>query len=396
MTDLRGATCTVILFCFSLCHSVVIGQTETSDCQIEGIGLINGTFDSATGGWKYNPGGPNKNGYSAEIISDVRASNVLRLTPQLPQAPGNTCMDNRVLWQENIKLGTPRTTQFVLRFDHLVEQARVGSESSLIATFTVNRLNEGGETGDSEIRVVYIASHPFGDEAEWTTSEVYVNTPSGDPEHGFSCDVMFESQNLIIQKQSGDDTCPNEIIYPEIMLDNVEILVMKPGCKGEDIGFTVDGQPTHCAFLNLCGASQNQCTNADFAETPLQGVPSKNTQNPRNFYKYCLVDAMCCGNSLDPSRYYSETSDIKKTESENYYAKGFDQSRYWTLCRSLNHCIGDLDENGIVGGSDLAILLGEWGLDSADTACLSSDLDGDGEVGGSDLAFLLSKWGSCL
>ena len=121
MTYRRGATCAVMLFCISLCHSVVYGQAESGDCQTEEIGLINGTFDSATGGWKYNSGGENKNGYTAEVLAGVRASNVLKLIPKLPQAPGNPCLDNEVLWQKDIKLGAPRTTQFVLRFDHLVE-----------------------------------------------------------------------------------------------------------------------------------------------------------------------------------------------------------------------------------------------------------------------------------
>ena len=50
--------------------------------------------------------------------------------------------------------------------------------------------------------------------------------------------------------------------------------------------------------------------------------------------------------------------------------------------------IGDLDGNGSVGGSDLAILLGAWGSKGG-----PADLDGDGVVGGSDLAILLGSWG---
>ena len=50
----------------------------------------------------------------------------------------------------------------------------------------------------------------------------------------------------------------------------------------------------------------------------------------------------------------------------------------------------DLDGDGAVGASDLAILLGDWG------ACpsLPPDLDGDGTVGASDLAIFLGSWGS--
>ena len=48
----------------------------------------------------------------------------------------------------------------------------------------------------------------------------------------------------------------------------------------------------------------------------------------------------------------------------------------------------DFDGDGIVGGADLAALLGNWGSSDPQT-----DLDGDGNVGGSDLAILLGCWG---
>jgi hypothetical protein len=47
----------------------------------------------------------------------------------------------------------------------------------------------------------------------------------------------------------------------------------------------------------------------------------------------------------------------------------------------------DLDGNGVVDGSDLAILLGSWGGSG------SADLDGNGVVDGGDLAQMLGSWG---
>ncbi len=52
-------------------------------------------------------------------------------------------------------------------------------------------------------------------------------------------------------------------------------------------------------------------------------------------------------------------------------------------------CPADLDGNGSVGASDLAVLLGAWGQGGP------ADLDGNGTVGASDLAFLLGAWGGC-
>jgi len=57
--------------------------------------------------------------------------------------------------------------------------------------------------------------------------------------------------------------------------------------------------------------------------------------------------------------------------------------------------LGDLDWNGCVGASDLAILLGAWcPSPPCDTVPPSADLDRNGLVGASDLSILLGQW-SC-
>ena len=52
-------------------------------------------------------------------------------------------------------------------------------------------------------------------------------------------------------------------------------------------------------------------------------------------------------------------------------------------------CESDLSGDGLVDGSDLAMLLAQW--DTAGPA----DIDGTGLVDGADLSFLLAAWGSC-
>jgi hypothetical protein len=54
-------------------------------------------------------------------------------------------------------------------------------------------------------------------------------------------------------------------------------------------------------------------------------------------------------------------------------------------------CVGDVNADGSVDASDLAVVLGAWG-----TADAAADLDDDGAVGGSDLAIVLGAWGLCL
>lgn len=53
-------------------------------------------------------------------------------------------------------------------------------------------------------------------------------------------------------------------------------------------------------------------------------------------------------------------------------------------------CDADLDRDGSVSATDLAMLLASWG-----DAGSRSDLDGDGLVAGPDLSMLLTSWGDC-
>ncbi len=52
---------------------------------------------------------------------------------------------------------------------------------------------------------------------------------------------------------------------------------------------------------------------------------------------------------------------------------------------------GDVDNDGLVGTSDLLLLLGAWGTCPPKGAC-AADLDGDGIVGTTDLLILLGNW----
>ena len=55
------------------------------------------------------------------------------------------------------------------------------------------------------------------------------------------------------------------------------------------------------------------------------------------------------------------------------------------VCQS---CPADFDGDGMVGASDLSLVLASWGL-------VTGDLDGDATTGASDLSLLLAAWGTC-
>jgi hypothetical protein len=56
-------------------------------------------------------------------------------------------------------------------------------------------------------------------------------------------------------------------------------------------------------------------------------------------------------------------------------------------------CPADLNNDGVVDGADLLILLSAWGPVTPVTVCM--DLNGDGVVDGVDLLILLASWGPC-
>ena len=52
-------------------------------------------------------------------------------------------------------------------------------------------------------------------------------------------------------------------------------------------------------------------------------------------------------------------------------------------------CPADLDDDGVVAGGDIGVLLSNWGQSG------TGDLDGNGVVDGSDFGLLLSAFGPC-
>jgi hypothetical protein len=63
------------------------------------------------------------------------------------------------------------------------------------------------------------------------------------------------------------------------------------------------------------------------------------------------------------------------------------------VSRLVKPCPGDIDENTVVDGVDLAIVLGRWGTMPKDYP--RADTNGDGTVDGADLAQVLGTWGAC-
>ncbi|MCP3902360.1 MAG: hypothetical protein GY715_01890, partial [Planctomycetes bacterium] len=63
-----------------------------------------------------------------------------------------------------------------------------------------------------------------------------------------------------------------------------------------------------------------------------------------------------------------------------------------TVTSRLNRCVGDLNDNGIVGFDDLLVIISAWG--PCPPEC-PQDLDGSGDVGFGDILRVVAQWGSC-
>jgi subtilisin family serine protease len=124
-----------------------------------------------------------------------------------------------------------------------------------------------------------------------------------------------------------------------------------------------------------------------------------------NTYTYQSGTSMACPQvaglaallwSIDPSRTNVEIRALIESTAEDKGAPGWDpifghgrvNARLAVEAALAPRCAtADLDCDGAVGASDLALLLGAWG-----SAGPLGDLDGDGVVASSDLALLLGAW----
>lgn len=66
---------------------------------------------------------------------------------------------------------------------------------------------------------------------------------------------------------------------------------------------------------------------------------------------------------------------------------------FWPGAATAAPCLGDLDGDGLIGLSDLALFLSNFGTPSGATR-EQGDFDGDGDVDLTDLALLLSVFGT--
>ncbi len=60
----------------------------------------------------------------------------------------------------------------------------------------------------------------------------------------------------------------------------------------------------------------------------------------------------------------------------------------------VDACIADLNNDNVVDGADLGLLIAGWGLCRSTGECMG-DITGNGLVDGDDLGILIASWGVC-
>ena len=143
-------------------------------------------------------------------------------------------------------------------------------------------------------------------------------------------------------------------------------------------------------FLHFGFSDLNQPSDALAAQIDLQPAGTTNITwtNSTNF-NFALGAASF--NTADRSRYLVVVLGTHHTTLSNM--RNDQDSAPWievAYKSGTPPCPGDLDDNGVVDGPDLALILGFWGSDNA-----TYDLDGNGLVDGADLTIVLAAWGEC-
>lgn len=114
-------------------------------------------------------------------------------------------------------------------------------------------------------------------------------------------------------------------------------------------------------------------------ETAFIGAPSAQPSTIGSVYVFSLTGHDCNENTI------LDACDIVEGTSEDANGNGVPDE--------CEPCLpADLDSDGLVGVSDLLLLLAQWGV--CPPICLG-DINGDGNVGVPDLLIFLANWGPC-
>ena len=356
----------------ALLMSMSLG-TATSMAVADGV--VDGSFDQGSiNAWtKTNYGTCDDVRFTTLVVdSDALDSDrrgVLTLALGLPEGLQHISPAPDVR-QDGIVLDPCQATDFVvLRFDH-----RVSTESSTafpglavrLEARTQDGLNGGWETYHELAALPYetLAGDPLA--TGWSTAEVILDLPedfsTDDLEFAIEFQMLGHSLSVAGQKDCA-------VIYAEVNIDQVVL------------GYGLDrGDSPRLDTSELCGLDETNlldCFDQDLARESISTSLQNSGDVARRWHHW----------DRDPSEPIRcrPSSGNEVDCLVDFPVREFPYTRS-TLARPRD-CPADFNHDGIVDGSDLALLLGAWG---GEDSCF--DLNRNGLVDGADLAYLLGTW----
>jgi subtilisin family serine protease len=243
--------------------------------------------------------------------------------------------------------------------------------------------------------VPYVIVNPCSGFESWVATGLVMATDAG-----------HRLVNMSLQYFAGTQTLRDAVLYADAA--DVVMVAAAGNQGGPNLSFPARWPETIAvaALTNtdLPASFSNFGAEVDFAAAgnavrSLAGVSSYDTKNGTSQATPHVTGTIALMLARNPSLTSDEIRAILQATAVDVGAPGWDDKTGWgrvnaaaALAAVPAPMPADLDGDGAVGPSDLAILLGAWGsCADCDGAC-QADLDGDCAVGPSDLALLLGGW----
>jgi len=241
------------------------------------------------------------------------------------------------------------------------------SEFGISLSITENDLVVGAPAADGGLGLVYAFRRDvlYG----WESSQVL--TMPGDQEEGrFGSSLSLSSDRLAVGAP----------LNRSPLLTRLGVVFVFEHLPGESNWIRTDFlRPLGLRAGDKLGESVSIAGNLVFA-----GAPDADDDGILSGVVYALAVLLedCNGNGIDDS------IDIYLGEESDLNANGVPDQ-----CENIG-CDADVNQDGVVDGLDLGILLQEWGaIEKNDELSIRADLNLDGEVDGVDVGVFFAAWG---